>query len=121
MRIPLPQAVEDGCVRELDGIPGPGRGQNPAVEDHERDELRHASATSAAARQIASNDCASSDAPPTSAPSTSGCDRSPRALSAVTEPPYRTVAGCTDLTNACAAWAISDVAVRPVPIAHTGS
>src|SRR5581483_395317 len=49
-----------------------------------------------AARQIAANESGSREAPPTSASS-------------------------TDLMNACASWAISGVAVLPVPIAQTGS
>ncbi len=82
VRIVLPQAVEDRRVGELDGIPGPGRGKAPAVQDHERYERERA-----AAWHMEANDSTSSDAPPTSAPSTSGCDMSSSALSGFTEPP----------------------------------
>ena len=86
-RVLRPEPVEDGCLGELDRVSRPRRSETPAVEDDERDERRHAAAASAAAAQIASNAGASREAPPTSAPSTSGCARSPRALSAFTDPP----------------------------------
>ena len=60
-----PEAVEDRCVRQLDGVAGTGRRAAPPVEDDERYER-------VAARQIARKESTSSDAPPTSAPSTSG-------------------------------------------------
>src|SRR5207237_191378 len=63
----------------------------------------------------------SSDAPPTRAPSTSACWSSPGALSGLHDPPYRTGTSTSDRMNACPSCAISGVAVRPVPIAHTGS
>ncbi len=84
VRIAIPQRVEGGRARELDGVSRPGRGDPPAVQDDEDDGLQ---AASAAARQIASNDTRSSEAPPTSAPSTSGSGRSTAALSGLTDPP----------------------------------
>src|SRR5205085_2561241 len=111
-----PEPVEDRRRRELDSVPGAGRRAPPAVEDDERYER-----VAAAARQIASKDSTSSDAPPTSAPSTSDWPRSSAAFSGLTEPPYSTGTSSRPLTNACASWASSGVAVFPVPIAHTGS
>src|SRR2546430_15950315 len=75
-----PEPVEHRRLRELDGVPRPGRRAAPAIEDDERYEVD-------AARQIAANEETSSDAPPTSAPSTPGCSSSSAALSGLTEPP----------------------------------
>ena len=82
VRVLRPEPVEDRRVGELDRVPRAGRGDAPAVEDHERYERERA-----AASHIAANDSMSSDAPPTSAPSTSGCAISSSALSGLTEPP----------------------------------
>src|SRR3990170_1511869 len=87
VRVVLPEPVEHGCVRELDRVPRARRSEAPPVEDDERDELRHAEATCAAARQIASKDVGSSEAPPTRAPSTSGWTSSDDAFCGLTEPP----------------------------------
>ena len=81
MREIAPEPVEDGRVGELDGVPGAGRRNPPAVEDDERYEGE------AAAWHIARKESTSSEAPPTSAPSTSGCAKRPAALSGLTEPP----------------------------------
>src|SRR5205085_206970 len=116
VRILAPQLVEDGRLRERHGIAGPGRRAPPPVEDDERYELERA-----AARHMEANESRSSEAPPTSAPSTSGCAISSPALSGFTEPPYSTGRSSSDLMKACASCASSGVAVRPVPIAHTGS
>ncbi len=75
-----PEAVEDGCARQLDGVSGAGRRTAPAVEDDERYEVD-------AARQIAAKESGSSEAPPTSAPSIEGWARSSAAFSGLTEPP----------------------------------
>src|SRR5918912_578524 len=104
-----PEVVEDGRVRELDRISRAGRRAAPAVEDDERYE-------GIAARQTASKDSTSSDAPPTRAPSTAPWPMSSAALSGFTDPPYSTGTSRRPLTNACASWASSGVAVRPVPI-----
>ena len=88
VRVLAPEPVEDGRLRELDRVPGPGRRDAPAVEDDERDERDgHRAATLAPAAQIAANDSSSSAAPPTSAPSTCGCASSSSAFSGLTEPP----------------------------------
>ncbi len=79
-RIPAAEIVEDGRARQLDGVPGPGGSEAPAVEDDERYEREPA-------RQIAAKLSGSRDAPPTSAPSTSGCASSSSAFSGLTEPP----------------------------------
>ncbi len=81
VRVALPQRVEDGRLRQLDGVARAGRRQTPAVEDHERDQRY------VAARQMAANESGSRDAPPTSAPSTPGWASSSAALSGLTEPP----------------------------------
>src|SRR5262249_59894244 len=70
-------------------------------------------------------------APPTRAPSTSSSAMSSRMLSGLTLPPYRMRQApaasppnhCRSrfLMCACASPACAAVAVRPVPIAHTGS
>ncbi len=80
VRVLGPQAVEGRRVGELDRVPGPGRGEAPAVQDDERYERE-------AARQIAPNDSTSSEAPPTSAPSTAGSARISAAFSGLTDPP----------------------------------
>src|SRR5436189_3933792 len=80
VRVAPPQVVEDGRVRQLDGVPRPRRRAAPAVEDDERYE-------GIAARQMASKESISSDAPPTSAPSTASRPSSSAALSGFTEPP----------------------------------
>src|SRR5581483_10354740 len=116
MRILGPEAVEDGRARERDRVSGTRRSASPAVEDDDDYE-----GIRSAAAHIALKESTSSDAPPTSAPSTAGCARSDAALSGFTEPPYRTGASSNDLMNSCASCAWSGVAVRPVPIAHTGS
>src|SRR5207244_4958419 len=85
MRVASLERVEDGRVREGDGIPGARRREPPPVEDHERDR-RHATVL-AAARQIASKAVGSSEAPPTRAPTTSGCATSEAAFSGLTDPP----------------------------------
>ena len=82
VRVAAPELVEDGCVRELDGVPRPRRRAAPAVEDDERYERIRA-----ADWQIAVKESTSRDAPPTSAPSTSGWDRISSAFSGLTEPP----------------------------------
>src|SRR5581483_1933319 len=74
-----PDPVEDGRLRQFDGVAGPGRCTAPAVEDDQDD--------GAAALQIPANDWTSRDAPPTRAPSTSGWASSSAALSGFTEPP----------------------------------
>src|SRR2546421_577994 len=116
VRIVAPEPVEDGRLGELDRVSRPGWSDPPAVEDDERYE-----GIRAAVSHIALKESTSRDAPPTRAPSTSGCASSAPALSGLTEPPYRIGASSSDLMKACASWAISGVAVRPVPIAHTGS
>ncbi len=75
------ELVEHGRPSEVDGVPRPGRGATPAVEDDERYEWV------AAASQIAANDSTSREAPPTRAPSTAGSARSSAALSGFTDPP----------------------------------
>ncbi len=86
-RIAGDEVVEDGCARELDRVARAGRGDPPAVEDHERDERQPGAAHGRAARQIAANEAGSSEAPPTSAPSTAGWAISSAAFSGLTEPP----------------------------------
>ena len=76
-----PETVEHRCLGELDRISRAGRGEAPAVEDHERYERE------AAIRHRLEKDAASSEAPPTSAPSTAGWLRSSAAFSGLTEPP----------------------------------
>ena len=80
LRILGPEPVEDGRLRELDGIAGTARRAAPAVEDDERYEVD-------AARQIAAKESGSSEAPPTSAPSIEGWESSSAAFSGLTEPP----------------------------------
>src|SRR5690606_38211953 len=84
----------------------------------------------AAAAMMARKSAAASEAPPISPPSTSGCENSALALSGLQLPPYRIgskpaiVALCfatSPRMNAWTAWACSGEAVRPVPIAQTGS
>lgn len=80
--------------------------------------------------QIRAKDFAFKAAPPTSAPSISGHLINSSMLSGVTEPPYniRTAFATSSpydflryfLIAKCTAWAISGVALRPVPIAQTG-
>jgi hypothetical protein len=70
-----------------------------------------------------------SEAPPTSAPSISGLRSSASTESGVTEPPYKMrtedatsspyAVRSQERISACTDWAISGVAVLPVPIAHT--
>ena len=83
-----------------------------------------------AARQIATNSSLTSDAPPTSPPSTFGIANNSAAFAAFTLPPYRigsfpatpgSFAAMRARMKACAASACCEVAVRPVPMAHTGS
>ena len=74
---------------------------------------------------------ACSDAPPTRHPSTSGHRMSSSTESGLTEPPYwmttasaaasPKVARVQPRMNACTDCAMAGVAVRPVPMAHTGS
>src|SRR5262249_12050920 len=121
---------------EVDGVAGPGRRAAPPVEHDKDHELARSDAGKAGisalvrlrqaydarpATQIAANESGSRDAPPTRAPSTSGWTSSSAALSGFTEPPYSTGTSSSDLMNECASWAMSGVAVRPVPIAQTGS
>ena len=80
VRVLPPEPVEDGRLRQLDGVARPGRCAAPAVEDDERYEVD-------AARQIAAKESGSSEAPPTRAPSTDVCDISSAAFSGLTEPP----------------------------------
>src|SRR5690606_4334390 len=84
----------------------------------------------ATARTMARKSAATSEAPPISPPSTSGCAHSGPALSGFTLPPCRIGRESAILASslaiwrrikACAAWACSGLAVRPVPMAHTGS
>src|SRR5439155_5358184 len=87
-----PEPVEDGCVRELDGVSRPGGRAAPPVDNDEHDERDRAQPiplTAGAASTIAAKESTSSDAPPTSAPSTSGLASSSAALSGLIEPPYR--------------------------------
>src|SRR4029077_17442814 len=56
VRVGAPEAVEDGSVRQLDGIARPRWRATPPVEDDERYEW------AATARQIAANDSTSSEA-----------------------------------------------------------
>ncbi len=72
VRVPRPQLVEYGCVRELDCVARPRWGEPPPVEDDQHTEREGHAAAWAAARQIAWKLVASSEAPPTSTPSTSG-------------------------------------------------
>src|SRR4030095_14640849 len=70
-------------------------------------------------------------APPTSAPSISFCFIKPAILSGLTEPPYKIrsdsaapeecLSAKTRRINAGSSCACSGVAVRPVPMAQTGS
>lgn len=79
---------------------------------------------------IRAKDWALRAAPPTSAPSMSGHLINSSMVSGVTDPPYRmrmALAASSPydflshfLMAACTAWAIAGVALRPVPIAHTG-
>ena len=82
VRIALEEPVEHGRVGEGHGVPRPGRGEAPTVEDDEGYERERA-----APWQIAANGSTSREAPPTSAPSTSGWVSSSSALSGLTEPP----------------------------------
>src|SRR2546429_6455932 len=82
VRVAPPQVVEDGRVRQLDGVPRPRRRAAPAVEDDERYER-----CGVAARQIAANGSTSSEAPPTRAPSMWRWAQSSPAFSGFTEPP----------------------------------
>src|SRR5918995_1139438 len=81
VRKALPELVEDGRLRQLDGVPGAGRSAPPAVEDDERYERIRA-----AASQMAVNDSTSRDAPPTRAPSTSRSPNRGSTLSGLAEP-----------------------------------
>src|SRR5438128_1243601 len=76
-----------------------------------------------AALTISMKSFATSDAPPISPPSTSGMAKSAAAFCAFTLPPYRilTSADSRRRRNSCTACACSGVALRPVPMAHTGS
>ena len=118
MRVALPERVEDRRVGQLDGVPGPRRSAAPAVEDDERYERERR----AAVRQIAVKESTSREAPPTSAPSTSGCGQELLGVlgldGAAVEDPARS---SRLRMKACASWAVSGVAVLPVPIAQTGS
>src|SRR5262249_10143590 len=72
-----------------------------------------------------------SDAPPTSAPAMSHCDSSAAALSGLTLPPYwmriwlaaslPSFSASRPRMKAWTSCACCGVAVRPVPMAHTGS
>ena len=66
---------------------------------------------------------ATSDAPPIRPPSTSGMAKIAAAFCGFTLPPYRigVSAPTRFLRNACTACTCSGVALRPVPIAQTGS
>jgi hypothetical protein len=57
--IALEEAVEDGSLGQLHGVPGPRRREAPAIEDHERYELDRRDAI----RQVSVKDVTSSDAP----------------------------------------------------------
>src|SRR5262245_32576808 len=100
------------------------------VEGEEEKFHRPASALRSRERMMAEKLWGSRLAPPTRAPSMSGWPRSSAALSGFTEPPYwmRIRAALEPKRSAsrarrkaCASCAIAGVAVRPVPIAHTGS
>src|SRR5512132_4680726 len=117
VRVSRPEGVEHRRLGQLDRIPRAGGRDAPPIEDDER----YKRESRAAVSQIAVNDSTSRDAPPTSAPSTSGWASSSSAFSGFTEPPYSTGTSSRDLMKACAACAISGVAVLPVPIAQTGS
>src|SRR5690606_17696163 len=84
----------------------------------------------AAARAMARKSAATSEAPPINPPSTSAAANSSPALSGWTLPPYRSGRESAILAswvriwprmNACTACACSGEAVRPVPMAQTGS
>jgi hypothetical protein len=83
-----------------------------------------------AAAQICANSSALSEAPPTRPPSMSALAKSSRAFDALTLPPYRILTELAIVASSAAtlpriiAWtscACSGLAVRPVPIAQTGS
>src|SRR4051812_1709743 len=116
VRILVPEAVELRRSRQGDGGPPTPPGAAPPREGHEGYER-----TSEDARQIAAKESTSSEAPPTRAPSTEGCASRSAAFSGLTEPPYSTGASSSDFTKSWAWFAISGVAVLPVPIAQTGS
>ena len=71
------------------------------------------------------------EAPPTKAPSISGCSNNAFKPSGLTDPPYWILtwsatscpynSATTERIYPQTSWAISFVAVFPVPIAHTGS
>ena len=81
VRVRRPEIVEDRRRGQLDGVPGAGWSEAPAVEDDERYERE------AAIWHRLEKDAGSSDAPPTSAPSMSGWPSSSAAFSGLTEPP----------------------------------
>src|SRR5690625_2683322 len=79
------------------------------------------------AATIRKNSSATRDAPPTRAPSTRGWANNCPALSPLTLPPYTTCtssqpACCSCVSiNSCTCPAYSGEALRPLPIAQTGS
>src|SRR5438105_11141511 len=101
--------------------------QHMKHDKHVRPQSHHLPPTDpgfkAASRRIATKSSATSEAPPIRPPSTSGMAKIAAAFCGLTLPPYRmrTPALSFRRRNACTACACSGVALRPVPIAHTGS
>src|SRR6185312_10833926 len=98
------------------------------ADDRHRDQHVHHDchvhpSTHCAALTISRNSLATSEAPPISPPSTSGMAKIAAAFAALTLPPYRILTPADSLArrNACTACACSGVALRPVPMAQTGS
>src|SRR5690606_2264592 len=105
------------------------RDRDEHVDDTDDGE-QHGLVYLAAAAAMARKSRATSDAPPIRPPSTSGRENSSAALAGLTLPPYRIgsepaiVASCAASSprmKACTSWACSGLAVRPVPMAQTGS
>src|SRR6185437_15859958 len=128
VRVLLPEPVEDRRAGQPDGVSRAFLGKPPTVQDDQADQPL---AQPAAACRMAANSSTSRLAPPIRPPSTSGWTSRPAAFSGFIEPPYwmRTASAAWSpwssrirpRMKACASWASSGVAVRPVPIAHTGS
>src|SRR6185295_3779091 len=98
------------------------------TDDRERDQHMHHDRhvdpyIHCAALTISMNSPAASEAPPISPPSTSGMAKIAAAFCAFTLPQYRILTSGESCRrrNACTACASPGVALRPVPIAQTGS
>src|SRR5581483_6766890 len=130
-----PELVEHRRVGLADGVSGP-RGREPeAVEDdqcqrRDRDLARPVRDAHRQAAATAANSSGSRLAPPTSAPSIASGASTSAAFSGFTDPPYRirtaapaasSRAAMRERMNAIASAACSGLALRPVPMAQTGS